>query len=397
MEYFSLSELSEDPKENARLRKKIIREAVFDDEIGIFFKVPENCSVWTFNLDARSQAMAASRGVKLFEERFIGEKVEDIDGLFLDVYNLVSLDRTGMVDVEGYSAGISFKFGEAEYAYDPRHGCAADYMPSEFCLFPKTKTDPHFSLGSTVLYRLSIESLFVYTDPDRVKDRELLRECLPMLFKIPDEVQSKMKVLPALQANASLRLGYLREAYEKFWEKRECSSDSTAKIEKEVAEFIKNHFDRERLQPGLALGDELASFAASIITPDFASNKVRSQGDKYLLTVSGGISIRFWILHCAAEFLFRDTEKESEYLTNKEVAEVIYALNRPPEQERLGDLLSCVHFAFIASYPELGYFMDTTFSKEQSSFMATLIRPQVAAKQHKKPHAIHREKWVSEN
>jgi len=354
---------------------KVVKEAVFDPSITIFIDVPECCSVRELELDSEVNEMAFHLGLNV-DGNYEGEKVDDIKGLVLDAMDLVHLMRNDNALVSSFPEGVIFSENKGEIEIIiPNY---IDYSRSEiapraYYVFLDDKNSAKFSDKRPQNIVLSLNNLFAAVDITKVKEWCEVRELLPSLFELPNEIQEQLKKMPDDFKGMSKRLRYMKDAYQQHWEGKysELMSSSNNEIESindKVINFLLGRFESEVRETGRPFGKETAESAAEIIEPDYLDNDHKN----FPNTVSQGVSTKFWILHSILPIISEYKGYGVEFDVDA-VTKILYAVNRPEEKAFLRTEEREVLDDLYLSHPEIHYFRESKFSKKHAGVAATLF------------------------
>lgn len=377
MKDIELAELSSNVQQVDKIAKPILREAVFDEAIHVFFNVPEGCVVWEYDPVVAVEANAFYFGIEVLQKSN-GVEVKNIKGLMLDPMDLVCLIKKGEVFVESFSTGVvcSENKGEVEII-SPKGEDFMDILsePWRYYVFHGGKTDETFCPRELLPVGLSMKNLSVAIDITKVKESAIMRDLIPQSFFLPEEIQQTLSQSPTDIVALPPRLKIMWDAYLDIWKKKvtpdfRLNKDEIKAINEKVIQLLVKEFGKEERIVGRPLGDDFATVVSKMLIPDYLDGANKGVEK----SVSLGIPSLFWIVNCFAELVTnKEFKGELPGFDEEEFSRVLYALNRPEEMKHLSFAEKEYFELLKLRFPEIAYLRFARFSKPLAKKVAKLF------------------------
>lgn len=258
-----------------------------------------------------------------------------------------------------------------------------------FVLCDPEKNGTMLSIDDYGQLPLSKEILSVCVDPLSTECKDELLDIFPQLFRIPEYIQQRMKVIPKKYNKRPEKLELLISVYKKYWLSRgieDLSGSHKEEINNKVSTFLLDGSPVNSEGDRIA-GKKMLAFAVRVVVPDcFKKGRYYISHEIY-----SGVPIRLWILLCVAEFYWRyldpdDISTHPEGVHIEKVLRCFGCESFPFSADILanvdkGDIGTTPYndawedyMAIMREYPEIRFFPNVGFGSTYEQ-AASIVRP----------------------
>jgi hypothetical protein len=391
-------------KASLKKQKRLIEIANLDPAANLALRVGSLDGLWEYEINLvknmNHEELFANEG-KLPVESCLGDEVictepsceSDAVANYLLVCSstLKMLMNSESILTSVFSSAIRVMQNEEVEEIYPKFG--GGYSQRVFVLCKQEKNGNKLKIDDYGSVPCNPAHMTLFVDLQSSDYKSELIDLFPDLAEYPQFIQNKISKIPEQYTNMPERLKCLIDAYEMYWVKVKLNNNAKENIiDDDVEKFIKASFERQSKSYNdirhsgnkIVAGDKLVAFAAKTIEPEF----IKRSPNRIEKSISDGVPTKFWILLCAAQYFWKNVEREdvnshpegkhiekvftcfgNEYPFNQGKMDTKEWVNTTPYQDAIEDFQE-----FISQFPEIKHFRDVSFASDYK-YAASIIRP----------------------